>query len=218
MGINLKSKVLGGIPMEISPEVIINDLEDYLNRFSLRLTKDTKKVFFEVENIRYENNCSANKLIFLISLINNIQEFKELFIKHDFNIQLASFYLMKECILNRDENDCYFDESNFYSIIGSRDIFMHTRLIDICIKNNIKVKKEISKYDVLEALLEDHEYQYPEWRNYEWSDYRLYTNYNTLSHILESYYSNLWIKFDEIRNEIIFPREGIAKIAYQIVI
>ena len=100
------------------------------------------------------------------------------------------------------ERDWY-DQSDFlYSSQGCRT-YTRSVLIDLAISiAQRKRHSELTDLDIVEALLESHDIWVPAFENRSWSDTALHTTYNTLSHITCEYVNSLWVKFDDIRQEL----------------
>jgi nucleoside 2-deoxyribosyltransferase len=65
--------------------------------------------------------------------------------------------------------------------------------------SRLRGSRELSRNDYILGLFGAHEDITPEYDNREWSDERLRVPYNTLSHIIYSYNTSLWIKISELK-------------------
>ncbi|MBE6069380.1 MAG: hypothetical protein E7211_17090 [Clostridium lundense] len=192
---------------------VLNDLKSYTKLFGIDISDESKDFITDVESFAEKCDNPVMPDIYLSFLINNMEIIKNLFVKNNLNSELAIHTLKKKYVDSLDKLDHYDLEYRFYSHNERREFLVNTRILDIameiCIRNK---RKQIYNIDFLEALLQYHEEENELWNNGGWNDVKLHVPYNTLSHILGEYYLDLWIKFDDIREEIKLVNKELAKL------
>jgi hypothetical protein len=189
--------------LKLTPEHAVEDLGNYLHSFDSRLSHAAKRVFQEVEVISQLNDNPPLPTVFLLCLIKTVPQLRQAIVHYGGDPNLAISLLSDDIRESRDNRDHYETESTPYSSQEHREFSSRARVIDLCLaiaRRNFR--KEVFDLDVIEAFLEHHEEEFPVWNNSEWTDKRLHTSFNTLSHVLGRYSEVLWVKFDDLREQL----------------
>lgn len=187
--------------MKVNPDVLISDLKNYLASLNLSITVEALEVLTEYEVRCYKHDVSPYYWDLLYPLILHTSEIQSLINKLGGNTEEALKYLENHITEGIGIIDRYEELPEFYSCKQLSD--SRGRLIEICIdklKNNCR--DTISNLDLFESLLQLHEEVNPVINNGIWTDERLKTPFNTLSHIVSSYNESLWVKIDDLKKEL----------------
>jgi len=190
--------------MHITPETAVKDLEEYVQLKGFQLTPEALQIFKDFENLCYENDIYPFHEYLILPLMKNNISLKKAINKYGGNAELAAYLLNRKIEQERKDNDSYQMAEELYSAKENRDFGSRTNMVDFTI--NVARKKNrtsITDLDILEALMEYHNELYPIKDHRLFTDKRLNTSYQTLSHIFAEYSEFLWVKFDDIRREVI---------------
>ncbi len=189
--------------MDIHIIEVIKDLENYISLFGIELSEESKKFIKDSEIFANKCDNPVTEYVYLSFLISNTDMFKNLFVKNNLNAELAIYRLRKEHVDCLDDLDHYLDDFRFYSTKEKREIQTNTGILDMAMESCIyNGRKQIYNVDFIEALLQYYEKGNKSWDNGRCGDERLHVPYNTLAHILGRYCADLWIKFDDVGEEI----------------
>lgn len=184
----------------ITPEIAIADLRHYLRAKGFELYEPAESVFASAEGIGSRLNTELYDRAFLLALIDSFPPLRSVLLKQGLSPEEAVRDLTNE--ISRDPFDKYTAET-LYSVedgyrSGSRQRLIEGSMAIACRRG----RKEILPNDILEALLDIHDEESPPTENDTWTDERLHTPFNTLSHIKGRYDANLWVSLDEVRHEL----------------
>lgn len=199
--------------MKLTPEYAIEDLRNYLRSLNFRLSEAAERVFQEAETTSQLNDIlEPLPNVFLLSLIKTVPQLRHAIVNCGGDPNLAISLLCDDIRGCYCDLDHYETESLPYSSQEYRELFTRPRVIDLCLAvAHRNIRKEVFDLDVIEALLEYHEEVFPVWNNGEWADERLHTPFNTLSHILGTYSKALWVKFDNLREQLDLSIPSVLK-------
>lgn len=189
--------------MRLTPDYVIKDLEEYINKFGLRFSCIARKIFYDTEKHCHKHNCADRGVALVISLIENIPSLRKFIDSKGGNSNLAIFKLNKQFVEDAGSCDNYEMLGLLYSNQDNRNLLDHQRIIDLCMDICVtNFRNEINEIDILEAFIKDYEKEYPILTNNEFTDKRLQTSYTTLSHTVATYIEPLWINLKDIYNEL----------------
>ncbi len=189
--------------MNVTPELALHDLKEYVHKHGLSLTQKSLEIFYEFEHRCFNYNVSPFSNELLVPLIKNSPQFANVINKYSISPEKVLDDLEAVTASNIGKTDSY-SISALYSCEEIR--FPRQALIKQCIDRVKKdFRKEILPRDILLANLNVHDQDAPAYDNGTWRDERLHTLFNTLCHLVGAYYESLWIKFDDIRRELEFP-------------
>jgi len=179
--------------------MIIDEIKKYVSDKGYSLSEQSEALLGDVVALFRDMNRDVFPWLFLIPLIDNVDELRSLMHRKGCDPQRAKLACMDR--INVGVHDDPFFELNRYEELG------------LTIGNNFRIdtgiaaayvdgRNEIYPRDFLAGLLDEHDESYPSIENSEWSDEALHVSYNTLSHIIGKYEENLWIKSDDVRKEL----------------
>lgn len=186
--------------MKLSPELALEDLEQYLLQHKLCLTDRSKQLILNIE-IRAKNaNRDLYPYVVLPVFMDTIEGLSSAIIKGGGDPNKAVDILDKACRESQDDryddNLPPYSDSKYRS--GCREI-----LIDFAMNIARREKRSnITEYDIFEGYLDSHDQYTPATENGLFYDERMKVPYNTLCHIHGQYDKALWVKFDDIRAEL----------------
>lgn len=190
--------------MHITPEIAIDDLIKYVKAKGYVVSENTLTIFREFENLCYQADIYPFHEYFLLPLIKYNEKIKNGINKYGGNAELAVYRLMRKIDQEKKDSDSYQAADELYSAETNRYFGSRTNIIDLTINVARRKKRStIIDTDLFEALLEYHDELYPVKDNRLFTDKRLNTSYQTLSHIFAEYSEFLWVKFNDIKKEVI---------------
>ncbi len=188
-----------------TPEQAVVDLKEYLSKFGLSVSLNAEAIFQSAEDIAFQYNVHISYSCFLYSAIRLISSFSSLINEAGGNSVAAIHFLEEEISKENPRGFNPYDSAALYSSTTSREGSDRPQIIDLSISATRRNhRKKITEYDLLEALLQIHDHVIPAFENKTWTDKKLQTPFNTLSHITGRFNSSLWVKFDEIRKHFGF--------------
>lgn len=177
----------------------IEELIKYVHSKGIIISENAIKIFNKAEEINEKYKYIMLPSHYLYALLSEYTPLRGIIMRNEINPDNAIKYLEKQFNSVKDDKEY---EKQSYSDSKYRN---HSRaiMIDYAISATINNNRiEIIEKDIIEGLLESHDEEFPPEENNLWTNERLHTEYNTLSHIDGSYNKNLWIKFDTIKNEL----------------
>lgn len=184
----------------MSPQENVKDFEDYAASFGFRLSQQARELVDAFENSGLRNNKTLAYYIILPELIELIPQLRALIIRKGAN-PYDAIAILKTEIEKSDHDDKYAD-SEFYSEDGYRGGY-RAQIADYSIAAARRHgRSEILAFDLLEGYLDAHDEEFPPIDNASWTDEALHVAYNTLAHIRGRYNASLWVKFNDIREEL----------------
>ncbi|WP_425445858.1 hypothetical protein [Dethiothermospora halolimnae] len=193
--------------MKIKPNLVIADLERYLKLYNISLSKDSKKTLTDIENFAYECDNPVNYELFFSKVIENSKHVQEILLNKGANPRLISLVLEKHYYKLIDEMSSYSEIDYSYSKIDGREISGKTAIIDRALEYSVKRNRNtLENEDIILAAMDEYENNLIQDDNLYWRDKRLENCDTTLSHICGDYDERLWIRFDDIREALIFNK------------
>jgi len=193
--------------MKIKPSIVLADLEEYLDLYSITLSDEVKATLIDVEEFAYRCDSISNYNLFFSKVIKNSKVIRDIFENEQKNPYLAALILEKDYYNCIDKLSSYHKEGFSYSQIHDRKRNEKTAIIDTaleyCVKDN---RKSLKNIDIFLSAMDEYEKNLDE-DNSNWVDKRLNNSYTTLSHICGHYDENLEIKFNDIREILIESKE-----------
>ncbi len=190
--------------MNLTSDSVLEDLQNYVKDHGLFFSTNAFKIFSKIEHLCRSYNVYPFHGEYLLVLIEEIPLFQQIIIKYGGEPKLAVSMLYNK-LKERDESNGGFDydSSELYSIKSQRELCTRSHLLDLLIES-VKKKncREIQDTDLIEALLDLQDEDYPVWQNGSFIEKRLHTPFNTVSHALGYYCRHLWVKLDDIRGEL----------------
>jgi hypothetical protein len=184
--------------MTLTSSEAISDLEKYVSSFGFLLSKAAKNIFEYVEHFCEKHNAiPVDYSFFLLSCLETMPHLRSALKNLGGDPDEAILAIRNKII--EYIFDPYDADIPPYSDTLGRKIAPRKIIIDLSIAIAQKnLRKEIFDLDVFVAILEGHDDEFPFWENESWTDKRLHTPYNTLSHINATYDKTLDVKFPEI--------------------
>lgn len=187
--------------MEYTPNTAIDDLEKYLKKYGFQLSEKARFLFIEFEKRGYQSDRDLYPYIVMPVFLKHLHRLRSLMLRKggDPDDAIEIFEHEQKTLTNEDP---YAHELGTYSCSKWRGGYRQ-QLADITMSVTRRNERtEILPLDILEGYLESHDETFPPTENSGWTDEALKVPYNTLSHIHGRYISALWVKFDDIREEL----------------
>ncbi len=179
----------------------IADLVEYIQSHNTSISPRAKSIFRLVEEIGSELNQIVYPGIYFLACMKEVRDLRLIVARLGGDLSLTISEI-ERCIVE-DHIDDYFLEPTPYSSLDHRATEYRAQIIDLCLaiarKNN---RTEVTEIDIVEAVLECHEQEFPVTSNSTYSNEALNTPYNTIGHIYCHHSKPLWIRLDEIRREL----------------
>jgi hypothetical protein len=201
--------------MHINPEIAIIDLHNYLVKEDYTLTDTVLNTFIMMEEICFKNDFNILEWHLLLPLIKCSPTFIEIIKLLGGNVDLTANIIMDFYKKYDDPLDSYQSDQNLYSIDEEelpniRKLFINESIYIAKTRKH----KLIDELDLILGFLNVIDEFSPLFENGMYTEKKLQTPFNTLSHILGEYHEELFVKFDDIRGEI----NKLIKTTYDIAI
>jgi hypothetical protein len=140
--------------MSITPADIIIDLENYIDLFGIKLSKEAKKTFEDIEEFSFRCNYPCNYILFFSKTIRNMKELQRLFYSKEINPNLAALILEIRFYDLIDTATDYQKGSKPYSYIHNRSSHDKTAILDKAMQYCVKEDRSIleNKDIILSAI------------------------------------------------------------------
>jgi hypothetical protein len=187
----------------LTPEIALRDLRRYLDRFGIGLSPDAEEIIKAVEELGYSNDSAIYDWTFLGGLLMAYRPLRSAVIRYGGDPQAGVREIVAQ--LQSDDNDGYQvdDQDTPYSTLGHRGSSTRTTVIDLAISiARRNLRSTLIGADLLEALIDHHDRENPPHDNGTWADEALHTPYNTLAHIANGYHPSLWVRFADLRTDL----------------
>lgn len=182
-------------------EKIKIDLVGFIIQKGFSINDNALSILIDAEMACYERNINLFKSDVLLPLVVRFNELNNIIDKYGGDCKAAI-----EVLENRlDEASEYGarDEYNSNKLLWRDNTGEWPSIIENCMKQaKINKRNEINESDITLAILDIHDEEEPLYDNATFSDMRLHTPYNTLSHLISEYSKSLWVKFDDVRWEL----------------
>jgi len=186
----------------------IKDLIGYVKSKNMDISDEALEIFIKAESIGKLLNIDLYYQVYLMALIEEYKPLRGVMLRSGKSPEAAFDFLNKKAEENGYDD---YEGSPLYSDEGFRGsckaIFIDSVLAVTTRNKRIKILNQ----DLLEGLLELQDEESPPIENGSWADEKLHVPFNTLSHINGTYCENLWIKFEDIRDELAILRPDIAR-------
>jgi hypothetical protein len=175
----------------------IKDLVQYTQASGVKLSESSYKIFCGVERICWEENICPFYEDYLVSLIENVPKLYDSILALGGNPEIVKALVFRD---HKHRMGIPYEEANAYSIQKNRNLYARTAVLDFIILKKKQDRAElINEIDVIEAVLDCYERDFPIFGNSTWTDSRLQTPFNTVAHMVGVYSDELWVKLDSIR-------------------
>ena len=185
----------------LTPHTALADLQSYIQAFEMTLSEEAERIVLSVERIALENDRVVHDWTFLAGLLAAYAPLRSAMIRAGGNPIGALEQTLSRV---REDGDSYQVDAAYppYSDVD-RGLTTRTVVVDLAIsiarRNH---RSEILGADMLEALIDYYDREYPFQQNDGRGDEALHTPYNTLAHITGIYHPALWVRFSDLRREI----------------
>ncbi|WP_461612082.1 hypothetical protein [Clostridium sp. Marseille-QA1073] len=188
--------------MKMKPSIVIADLEEYIKLFDISLSEETRKTLMDTEEFAYKCDNPVNFKILFSKIIRNSKFIENILVDKGAIPSLIALILEKDYYDGIDDLSGYEKENDIYSKIYMRQNYEKTAVIDKALEYCVKDNRDLlENTDVFLATMDEYE-RMLEQDEVEWTDKELNKEYITLSHVYGWYNKNLWVKFDDIREEL----------------
>lgn len=185
--------------MSITPADIIIDLENYIDLYNLKLSKDAKKTIEDIEEFSFKCNYPCNYILFFSKTIRNMKELQRLFYNKGINPNLAALILEIKFYDLIDTSTNYQKGSKLYSYIHNRCSHDKTAILDKAMQYCVKEGRFIlENSDIILAAMDFFENNVKQNKQVN-LDCDLGMEEITLTHICGKNDESLSIGFNEIK-------------------
>lgn len=189
--------------MPVNPMFVLTDLEKYIDIYGIRLSKEARKTFQEVEEFSFKCNYPSGYPLFFSKIIRNFKGFQKCFYSKKLNPTLAALQLELAYYSFITTKTDYVKGTILYSYIHNRGEHINTDILDrtleYCVKDDRSI---IENKDILQAAMDSFQLRLEDNKKV-YEDERLDADLCTLCHLVDRYEPNLFIDFNFIRNAII---------------
>ncbi|MGO1819843.1 MAG: hypothetical protein ACTH0S_09175 [Senegalia sp. (in: firmicutes)] len=195
--------------MKITPRIVLANLEEYLDLFNFKLSEGARKALNEVEEFAYKCDNPSNYNLFFSKAIQNSNLIQKVFENFRTKPDLIALKLEKDYYRCIDKIAKYNNDSCGYLEIDCRHRIEKASIIDIALEYAVKGNRNILQTeDIFLAAMEDYGRILQE-DDSHWVDKRLNKSDITFSHVCGYYDDNLDIKFEDIKEAILYNKYNI---------
>ncbi|MGO1712534.1 MAG: hypothetical protein ACTH0B_03370 [Senegalia sp. (in: firmicutes)] len=195
--------------MKITPRIVLANLKEYLDLFNFKLSEGARKALNEVEEFAYKCDNPSNYNLFFSKAIQNSNLIQKVFENFRTKPDLIALKLEKDYYRCIDKIAKYNNDSCGYLEIDCRHRIEKASIIDIALEYAVKGNRNILQTeDIFLAAMEDYERILQE-DDSHWVDKRLNKSDITFSHVCGYYDDNLDIKFEDIKEAILYNKYNI---------
>lgn len=188
--------------MKMRPSIVIADLEEYIKLFNISLSEETRKTLMDTEEFAYKCDNPVDFKILFSKIIRNSKFIENVLKDKGAMPSLIALILEKDYYNCMDHLSGYEKENDLYSKIYMRQNYEKTAVIDKALEYCVKDDRDLlENTDVFLAAMDEYE-RILEQDGGNWTNKELNKGYITLSHVYGWYNENLWVKFDDIREEL----------------
>lgn len=187
----------------MAPISLIEDYESYVASKGLGVSAEAKKTLLKVEETAKQNDCWVGDALFLSVLLRDCYALRQLLSRHELDADAAATIVEKDALYKDPQSRDHYDD--FYGDLYSESQGMSSRALvgKGAVASALSASRSaINRLDLLAGLFDSQETSSPPLQNSDWVDQRLHVPFNTLSHILGRFSSELWIQVDTIRSEL----------------
>lgn len=195
--------------MKITPRIVLANLEEYLDLFNFNLSEGARKTLNEVEEFAYKCDNPSSYNLFFSKAIQNSNLIQKVFENFRTKPDLIALKLEKDYYRCIDKIAKYNNDSCGYLEIDYRQRIEKASIIDIALEYSVRDNRNILKAeDIFLAAMDDYEKILQE-DDSHWVDKRLNKSDITFSHVCGYYDDNLDIKFEDIKEAILYNKYNI---------
>ncbi|MEW4286185.1 toll/interleukin-1 receptor domain-containing protein [Priestia koreensis] len=191
--------------MKLIVKRLRDDLTKFLAKKDMRINENALDILTKGELLCFNKSIPFVYTCLLVPLLRDLPHFRQIINRHGGNAQLAATFVEETLdeYKEYEEYDGYGGVSREL-LYSTEDKFNYRYLI---IKNCIRYAREsnrllINESDLVQSILDSHDNECPPYDNQSWTDHRLHTAYNTISHFIGRFSEYLWVKNDDIRWEL----------------
>lgn len=194
--------------MAMSPNEIIMDLESYIELYDMSLSKEARKVLYDIEEFSYKCNYPCRYPLFFSKAIRNCKEFQRFIYSRGINPKLSAIQLEMAYYDNLSTDTNYQRGTVLYSCIHEREWHQNTAILDeamlVCVRDERAVLEirdiVLAAINVFEKSLKQDEQQALYGSN---DDKQI-----MLFEVCGKYYDSLYISFEDIKNNFLISSAG----------
>ncbi|WP_139903451.1 hypothetical protein [Clostridium thermarum] len=188
--------------MPMNPLTVIEDLEKYVDIYGIKLSKETRKTFQDIEEFSFKCNYPCRYPLFFSKSIRNSKELQRLLYTKNINPNLAALQLELAYYNSIGSETNYQKGTVLYSHIHSRENNINTDILDISLQYCVKNERNVLEIcDIILAAMDSFE-KHRKSSSELWEDVKLPSDNYTLCHVIGKYNSNLDLEFETVREYI----------------
>lgn len=188
--------------MLVNPLGVIDDLERYVDIYGIRLSKDAKKTFQEIEEFSFKCNYPCRYPLFFSKTIRNSRELQRFLFTKNINPGLAAIQL-EISYYNKLSSDTNYQRGTvLYSYIHGRQNNINTDILDIALQHCVRNERNtLENSDIILAAMDSFE-NYRKNSAEAFEDEKLDKDNYTICHVVGRYDVNLNVEFNSLRGYI----------------
>lgn len=185
--------------MALGPNEVITDLENYMELFDIKLSKDARKTFFDIEEFSCKCNYPSRYPLFFSKAIRNSRDIQKLIYSKSINPNLSALQLEMAYYDSIGTDMSYQKGTILYSCKHDRERHQNTAILDLAIQYCVRDERSaLEVRDLLLAAMDTFEKEYrekAETDQQEWQNQQ----YISLIQVCGKYYDSLCVTFEELR-------------------
>lgn len=186
----------------MNPLTVIEDLEKYVDIYSIKLSKETRKTFQDIEEFSFKCNYPCRYPLFFSKSIQNSKELQRLLYTNNINPNLAALQLELAYYNTISSETNYQRGTVLYSCIHSRENNINTDILDISLQYCVKNERNVLEVcDIILAAMDSFE-KHRKSSSDSWEDEKLSSDNYTLCHVIGKYDSSIDLEFETVRKYI----------------
>ena len=188
--------------MLMNPLAVIEDLEKYVDIYGIKLSKDAKKTFQDIEEFCFKCNYPCRYPLFFSKTIRNSRELQRFLFTKSITPNLAALQLEISYYNSLSSDTNYQRGTVLYSYIHGRQNSINTDILDIALQHCVRNERNIlENSDIILAAMDSFE-NYRKNISEAFEDEKLDKDNYTISHVVGKYDANLNVEFNSLRGYI----------------
>ena len=178
----------------------VNQFAVNADKRGLRLTAEAQALVAKIEHTAEAHNFWMDRSITLAVCLREIPDLRRCLMRHGLDPSRAADVLESE-VFSRSGEDSYNDDDQDDYVegrFGNRSALATAAIVRV----RSSGLEEITPTQLVGALLDNHDGDFPVLQNAQWTDEGLHVPFNTLSHILGEKRQELWLSFETLRKEL----------------
>jgi hypothetical protein len=186
----------------MNPLAVIEDLEKYVDIYGIKLSKESRKTFQDIEEFSFKCNYPSRYPLFFSKAIRNSKEIQRLLFTKNINPNLAALQLEIAYYNAIGSETNYQRGTVLYSYIHSRESNINTDILDISLQHCVKNERNVlENCDIILAAMDSYE-KHRRNKSDSFEDEKLDKDNYTLCHVIGKHDSNLYLEFEAIKDYI----------------